>query len=223
MTIFSKPVFAPALLALFLAAGWAGGPTNGLEVSVMEGFAAIRSSWPPLASMAAALTRLGGAHMTLGLTAAAALWLLLRRAPGRALLLVSTVLVERSAVEWLKVLTERPRPDFGVEWLPHSLAFPSGHSANSMTAFLAVALIAAPAELRRTAAISAVALSILVGLTRVCLGVHWPSDVVGGWAFGLLAVWVAVAIGRRSGLLSFEPQHQVVRGHRPALGEDEAA
>jgi undecaprenyl-diphosphatase len=223
MAIFSKPVFVLALMALFFAAGWVGGPANGMEVSIMEWFAATRASWPPLTRAAGALTTLGGTNVTVGLTAAAALWLLLCRAPGRALLLASAVLIERSAVTWLKDTIGRPRPDFGLEWLPHSLAFPSGHSANSMTAFLAAAVIAAPPGLRRTAAIAAVALSILVGLTRIVLGVHWPSDVIGGWAFGLLAVCAAVAMGQRSGLLSFEPQHQVVRGHVAALDEDKAA
>jgi undecaprenyl-diphosphatase len=223
MAIFTKPVFVLALMALFFAAGWVGGPANGLEVSVMEWFAAIRASWPPLARTAGALTTLGGANVTVGLMAAAALWLLLLRAPGRALLLASTVLIERSAVTWLKHTLGRPRPDFGLEWLPHSLAFPSGHSANSMTAFLAVAAIAAPPELRRIAAIAAVALSILVGLTRIVLGVHWPSDVIGGWAFGLLVVGFAVAIGQRSGVLRFEPQHEIVGGHGTPFDEDKAA
>jgi membrane-associated phospholipid phosphatase len=223
MIIFFKPAFALSLLALFLAVYWSGGPANGVEIGIMEWFAAIRASSPPFASMAGALTSLGGAYVTVGLTAAAALWLLLRRAPARALLLAATVLIERSAVEELKILFGRARPDVGVEWLPHSLAFPSGHSANSMTAFLAAALIAAPPELRRTAAIAAVALSVLVGLTRVALGVHWPSDVFGGWAFGLLAVWIAMAIGRRAGLSSLEPQHEIVGGHRAALDEDETS
>ena len=223
LTILSRPIVVAGLVAIFLIAGLIGGPANGVEVIIMEWFAAARAAWPLLAVVAGALTNIGGAYVTLGVTTLAAVGLLIRRAPARAIVLALTVLFERSAVEALKVLFGRPRPEFGVEWLPHSLAFPSGHSANSMTAFLALALIAAPPALRRTAVVSAIALSVMVGLTRLCLGVHWPSDVIGGWAFGLLAVAAALAIGRRSALLGFEPQHEVVAGHRPALDEDEAA
>jgi len=44
----------------------------------------------------------------------------------------------------------------------------------------------------RTAAAAAVALSLLIGTSRVMLGVHWPSDVIGGWAFGML--WVLLTL-----------------------------
>jgi membrane-associated phospholipid phosphatase len=49
---------------------------------------------------------------------------------------------------------------------------------------------------RRAAVIAAVVVSLLVGVSRVLLGVHWPSDVAGGWAFGLL--WVMLVWHERS-------------------------
>ena len=223
MTNFSKALAAAVLVMLVVAAALAGGPANGLEPEVMRQMAEFRADWPKLTGMVAGLTNLGGAYVTLGVTSAASLYLLLRRLPAQALLLAFTVLLERSLVDGLKDWIGRPRPQFDVSWLPTSLAFPSGHAANSMTAFLATALIAATPGFRRTAAITAVALSIIVGLTRVYLGVHWPSDVIGGWALGLLAVGAALAIGGRSGLLPLEPQHQIVGRHRPPLDEDEAA
>jgi undecaprenyl-diphosphatase len=157
------------------------------------------------------------------MTSAASLWLLLRRSPGQALLLALTVLIERFLVDACKGWFGRPRPQFDLHWLPHSLAFPSGHSANSMTAYLATALILAPPAHRRPWAIGVLILSLFIGLSRVYLGVHWPSDVIGGWALGLLAVGAALAVGERSGALHFEPQHQIVGRHVPALDEDEAA
>ena len=73
-----------------------------------------------------------------------------------------------------------------------SLSFPSAHAANSMIAWLGLALIAAPPRLRPAAVAAALALALLVGLTRLVLAVHWPSDVIGGWAFG--AAWTLLLL-----------------------------
>ncbi len=221
MTIFSRLLFAALLALIFLLAALAGGPTNGLEAALMEQMRAVRAGWPQLTYIAAIVTQFGSAPATLGTAAAASLWLFFRRAPGRALLLASTVVTERLLVDGLKEWIGRPRPPLDI--LPHSLAFPSGHSANSMTALVATAVIACPPAHRRVAVIAALLASFAIGLSRPILGVHWPSDVVGGWAFGLLAVSVAVIAGQRSGLLSFEPQHDVVGRHRLPPGEDEPA
>jgi undecaprenyl-diphosphatase len=53
-----------------------------------------------------------------------------------------------------------------------------------MAIFLTIALIAAPRKYRLAAVVSALIASFVVGMTRPFLGVHWPSDVVGGWALG---------------------------------------
>ena len=219
----TKPLFATMLILLFVAAAVGGGPANQIEPALLQQIAEFRLAWPHLTRSVAGLTNLGGAYATLGLAAAASLYLLLQRLPARALLLAATVLLERLLVDGLKDWIGRPRPQLQVDWLPSSLAFPSGHSANSMTAFLAAALIAAPPHLRRMAAICGAVLSVTVGLTRIYLGVHWPSDVIGGWALGLLAVIAALAIGERSGSLPLEPQHQIVGGHRPPPDQDEVA
>lgn len=223
MTILTKPAIVVVLLVLFVVAAIIGGPSNETEVSIMRTLAAFRIGHPGLTDLAAGVTALGSAYATLGVTGAASLWLLLRRSPAQALLLALTVLVERMLVDAFKDWLSRPRPQFDVHWLPHSLAFPSGHSANSMTAFLATSLILATAGHRGPWVIGAFVLTFVVGLSRVYLGVHWPSDVIGGWAMGVLAVGVALAIGERSGALRFEVQHQVVGRHRSPLAEDEAA
>ncbi len=94
----------------------------------------------------------------------------------------------------------RVRPD--VE--PHLVvvktsSFPSGHAANSMIFYLALALVlTAGTRWHRPAAVAAVLLSLLIGTSRVMLGVHWPSDVVGGWAFGLLWVLLTLRLAGRA-------------------------
>jgi undecaprenyl-diphosphatase len=95
------------------------------------------------------------------------------------------VVIERIALDGLKLLIDRTRPSFDLHpVLTHSSSFPSGHSGNTMAIFLTVALVAAPRQYRLAAVVSALLASLIVGVTRPFLGVHWPSDVVGGWALG---------------------------------------
>ena len=78
-------------------------------------------------------------------------------------------------------------------------SFPSGHAANSMIFYLALALVlTAGTRWHRPAAVAALLLSLLIGTSRVMLGVHWPSDVVGGWAFGLLWVLLTLRLAGRA-------------------------
>lgn len=92
----------------------------------------------------------------------------------------------------LKELFARPRPDL----VPHlsyvtTSSFPSGHSMLSAVTYLTLgALLARIHNERRFKAffiLVAVSLTVLVGVSRVYLGVHWPTDVLGGWTVG--AAW----------------------------------
>ncbi len=79
----------------------------------------------------------------------------------------------------------------------HYQSFPSGHAANSMIAYLAIAWLAFDDPVhRRWAVAAALLLSFLIGLSRPMLGVHWPSDVIAGWAFGLF--WTLLVVGLSS-------------------------
>jgi len=108
----------------------------------------------------------------------------------------------QAIVTLVKVIVERARPD-SAEALSHAggYAFPSGHSATAVVVYGALALIAARrggARARAAAIVAAVALAGLVGITRVYLGVHFPSDVLAGWLLGgaVLAVVWRLAVGR---------------------------
>ena len=95
----------------------------------------------------------------------------------------------------LKLGFDRPRPDL-VEHLTHatSSSFPSGHATLSATAYLTLGLLMAQAHRRRRVKglilLGAVAVTVLVGVSRVYLGVHWPTDVFAGWCLG--AAWAAL-------------------------------
>jgi undecaprenyl-diphosphatase len=105
----------------------------------------------------------------------------------------------------VKALVGRPRPD--VPWrliaLPTSSSFPSGHAADSMTAYASLALIAGRRLRRRwlrvLALVLGLALPLLVGFTRVYLGVHYGTDVLAGWAGGLTLALLAAWVDRRWG------------------------
>jgi undecaprenyl-diphosphatase len=222
MKIFSSPATLIVLLLIFVLAGLVGGPGNPFDVAVIHWLGGIRHSNPQFTSVTVVLTQLGSIYATLGLGLLATALLAICNRYRAAILLATTVIVERLTVDGLKLVIGRPRPDFDL--LPvatSSSSFPSGHSANSVAVFVAVAMIAAPLAWRRPALAAAIFLSLVIGLTRIFLGVHWPSDVIGGWAWGLLAVALALAAGRRSGAI--EAQHDVVGRHGSPVGKDEAA
>jgi undecaprenyl-diphosphatase len=91
----------------------------------------------------------------------------------------------------------RLRPDANPHLVVvHNLSYPSGHSANATLVYLTLALMLVDDPRRRVPWIAAAMLvAALVGVSRVVLGVHWPSDVAGGWAFGIMwsmmVLWMA--------------------------------
>ena len=112
---------------------------------------------------------------------------------------LSITLIGRGLAEAQKYWVARVRPDIE----PHLVvvktsSFPSGHATNSMIFYLMLSLVLTRGtQWHRAAAAAAIALSLLIGLSRVMLGVHWPSDVIGGWAFGALWVMLSLRLARR--------------------------
>jgi undecaprenyl-diphosphatase len=165
--------------------GLIGGIDFPPDVAVIRHFEEVRAAYPGLTLSAVAITQAGSAWATIGGGLGVAAWLAWRRQFWLAAVLGATVVIERIALDGLKLLIDRTRPSFDLHpVLTHSSSFPSGHSGNTMAIFLTVALVAAPRQYRLAAVVSALLASLIVGVTRPFLGVHWPSDVVGGWALG---------------------------------------
>jgi undecaprenyl-diphosphatase len=113
--------------------------------------------------------------------------------------LIAITMIGRGMSEIQKYWIARARPDLEAHLVVvKTSSFPSGHATSSMIFYLTLALaVTAGTRWHRTAAAGAILLSLLVGTSRVMLGVHWPSDVVGGWSFGLLWVLLTLRIARR--------------------------
>ncbi len=135
------------------------------------------------------LTALGGVTvLTLAVILATAL-LLLRHRWRMAGLLVAATASGALAGSGLKHLFARPRPDV-VHHLVEvsSLSFPSGHAMNSAIVFLTLGAIVSRNYRERSTRLfillCAVGLTLIIGFSRIYLGVHWPSDVLAGWSIG---------------------------------------
>ena len=156
---------------------------------------------PALLTIARIFTALGEPTVLIaaGFIVAAWLWWGGRGRLAVALLLV--ILVGRGLSEIQKYEVARARPSIEPHLvLVKTSSFPSGHATSSMIFYLTLALaLTANTRWNRLAAGAAVLLSLLIGTSRVMLGVHWPSDVIGGWSFGML--WVLLTLGPAERLL----------------------
>ena len=148
---------------------------------------------PVLVAFAKGFTFLGEpvVLIAIGLLAGYVLW---SRGQGRyGVAIVALTLIGRGLAEVQKYSIMRFRPEDEVHLVPVSTpSFPSGHATSSMIVYLTLALVFASRRWKWPAVAGAVLLSLCVGVSRVMLGVHWPTDVMGGWTFGLL--WVLLAL-----------------------------
>ena len=213
-----RQIYIAALMVLAIACAVFGGMANPVDVALIrDGIAARAASQVPL-EIGLFLNYAGGVAATLGVGVAGTLVLLHRGEHRRALAFGAIVIVGRLMVEVIKLLVHRARPALDPHpVVVHSLSFPSAHAANSMIAFTALALFFAPRSSRTMALAVAVIASLLIGASRSLIGVHWPSDVIAGWAIG--AAWVASCGPMAQRLSAAEAQHDVVGRHRDALGE----
>ncbi|WP_371673139.1 phosphatase PAP2 family protein [Streptomyces sp. NBC_00289] len=134
------------------------------------------------------------------LCAVAMVWLVWRRSAWwTALWLATTCALGTLLQQGIKAAVDRPRPVWSdpVD-SAHYAAFPSGHALTATVVFGLLLWLLHHHGAGRVlwgTALTVAALSVVgVGLTRIWLGVHWPSDVLGGWLLGALVVAVAVPV-----------------------------
>lgn len=146
------------------------------------------------------VTALGGFTFLLLTIIVVVLSLLFHRKRREGIILAATAIGAQTSIEIFKILYDRPRPDPVAPSLQtYTSSFPSGHTTESTAIFLSVATIIAAFELKASNKILAYSVAIFVilaiGFSRVYLGMHWPTDVLGGWVLGAtwaLAAWIAL-------------------------------
>lgn len=151
------------------------------------------------------ITAMGGALLRTTIIGFTCMALIMRHFHRAAGLLFATVAGGWILSALLKLFFMRPRPDI----VPHltttdMYSFPSGHTFNATVVYASLSLIVVPMILQvhaRFAVVScAIALSFLIGLSRIMLGVHFPSDVMAGWLGGAGWTFLAVGVlGKRTG------------------------
>jgi membrane-associated phospholipid phosphatase len=144
-------------------------------------------------------TALGEPTVLIAASIISAVWLWIAGHRHLPFVFVAITMVGRAASELQKYVIARDRPDLETHLVVvKTSSFPSGHANSAMIFYLTIALILTQGTRWRTPAVGlALLLAILVGLSRVMLGVHWPSDVVGGWAFGMLWVLLTLRLAQR--------------------------
>lgn len=141
------------------------------------------------------VTGLGGTFVLTLITAATAIYLSLTGRRHVALFVVVAVAGGSLLGTLLKLGFDRPRPEIVTHAMRvYTASFPSGHAMMSATTYLTLgALLArvhAPAAVKAYFMALAIVLTLLIGLSRLYLGVHWPSDVLAGWSLG--AAWAGL-------------------------------
>jgi undecaprenyl-diphosphatase len=209
----SQPVELPAARQLLTALGCSlgafvtiallvhGQRTNEFDQAVHNVLVAPSGSW--VAHVALVFTTLGDAVPLLTILVMAGVLAPVSWGGGWRLLSLpwASAVVAFLIASFFKNLIARERPPAS-DWASpaHGFAFPSGHATTATAGYLVLAILVSmlgPVAKHRVFVLSCgVALAALVGLSRVILGVHWPTDVLAGWALGVAVAAATLAISR---------------------------
>lgn len=153
------------------------------------------------------LTSLGSTTILTLVTLAVLGYLLITGKRGAALMVLCAVGGGTLLNNLLKMFFDRPRPDLVAHIVDvHTASFPSGHAMLSAITYLTLGALLARVQVRRRVKIYiltlAVTITIMVGVSRVYLGVHWPTDVLAGWCAGAswaILCWIVALYLQRRG------------------------
>lgn len=152
------------------------------------------------------ITSLGGATVLTLMTAAVTGFLLVDGKRAAALFVLASVAGGAVLSTILKLAIARPRPDLVPHLVDvHTASFPSGHAMLSAVVYLTLggllSRVEGPRRMKIYVLSVATILTVLIGISRVYLGVHWPTDVLAGWcagaAWAMLCWRIALALQRR--------------------------
>jgi undecaprenyl-diphosphatase len=193
MAVLAVSLFV--LIAYIVVVGRDPGPTPG-DMTAMEVAEHLRAGW--FTDFTKVFTFLGSGAFTWSLTVVCAAFLAARRRWAEFGVLLAGMTLSSIGFHEIKGEVDRPRPVGGLASASGS-SFPSGHATHSVLyVWLAVTIVLRlrPGMARGAALVAAgIALTILVGLSRVYLDVHYLSDVSGGWALGAACFSFCAAVG----------------------------
>lgn len=204
-----------------LAGAVTGEGTPGIDERLLTSLRSPNDSSDPIGprwveEMARDVTALGSVAVLSIITAVTFLFLLLRRQNRAAFFVLTAVTGGFVASTLLKEVFDRPRPDLVAHATDvFTTSFPSAHSMMSAVTYLTLAALLAQFQSSRRVHAFLIAVGVifagLVGVSRVYLGVHWPSDVLAGWAAGgawaLTCLLIARAMQKSSRLDSAADAH----------------
>ena len=176
------------------------GDTKAFDMYLLAEARSLRATHPWVSGVMRDLSGLGSATVLTLATVSTVGYLALVAARSTALLLAVSVITGSALVSVLKWSYGRLRPNPAfAEFVATGLSFPSGHATSSAVVYLTLGALFASTRERATErayilSIAAV-VAALVGISRIALGVHWTTDVLGGWAIGAAwaMLWLMVA------------------------------
>jgi undecaprenyl-diphosphatase len=214
------------LVALLLVSGFAWafveladevveGDTHAFDTTLLLALRNPADSSDPLGppwveELARDVTALGGVGILIFITVAVAVFLRLQGRRGDMWFVLAAALGGQALSTLFKQGFDRTRPDI----VPHEVtvytaSFPSGHAMMAAVTYLTLGVLLARVQSRRILKIYLLSLATLltfaVGVSRVYLGVHWPTDVLAGWTAGAawaLACWTVARWLQRRGELA---------------------
>ncbi|MEA2452417.1 MAG: hypothetical protein QOG04_1127 [Actinomycetota bacterium] len=196
VTLFALAILLVAIpFGLLLREVTQHGPFTRVDTSAARGLHDWVKDSPWLVTLMEIVSFFGGPPWFYLLTGLSALWLWRNGHTRLALFLVVTGLVGSFIDSIVKILVDRPRPSLVAPVATaHGKSFPSGHSMSSMVGYGSLLLVFLPMfdkPRRRWVAAGAVLLVLAIGFSRLALGVHYITDVLGGYALGL--AWLAAS------------------------------